>query len=126
MLPAGGDQRRADTAVDAGGGAGGLAADRGLRARERDVPAAGTVAGDAGHAGVRGQIAGQPEPDVPALRDEHLGVVAVQAAGLDVPDHEPLRPAPRPVGRFPGGVLRVEERGHRLVEVPQGLLLDRG
>ena len=126
VLPAGGDQRRADPPVNADHGTCRLAADRGLRAGERDVPAARPVAGDAGHAGDRGQVPGQPEPDVPALRDEHLSVVPVQPAGRHVPDHEPLRAAPGPVRRFPGRVPRVEERGHRLAEVPQRLLLDRG
>src|ERR1017187_9803004 len=67
------------------------------------------------------------EPDPAYLWDTHHPDAAGHAAylaGLQGDDPESLVPAGLAPGRPPGRVRRAEERGHRVSEVPQGLLLD--
>ena len=100
--------------------------DRSGNRRERDMPAARAVPGRPVGLHVRGYGAGPAEPDPPRLRDAHFPDMAGQAAHLSWPegdDSEPLVLAGLAPGRPPGRVRRVEERSHRLSEIPQGLLL---
>ena len=125
MLPARGHQRRAHPPVNPHRPTPGPPGQRGLRRRERDVPAARPVHRHPRHAQVRGQAAGPPEPHPPALGDLHLTPAAGEAPHPGVPDHKPLPTALTAVPRFARRILWPEKRGHRLVEIPQRLLLHR-
>jgi hypothetical protein len=76
-----------------------------------------------------GHRAGPAEPHPPGLGYPDLAGFPGHAAHIPLPpaphDPEPLIPAGLAPRRSPGRVRRVEERGHRLGEVPQRLLLHR-
>ena len=96
-----------------------------MRRRERDMPAARPVHRDPGHAQVRGQGAGPPEPHPSAFGHLHLTPAAGHPPHPGVPDHKPLPAALTAVPRFARRVACLEKRGHRLIEIPQRLLLHR-
>jgi hypothetical protein len=94
--------------------------------REDKVPAPGAIKGDTVGRYARRYGAGPAKSDPPRLGDTHFSDVAGQAtdvAGLDGDDPESLVPAGLSPGRPSGRVSWVEERGHCLSEIPQGLLL---
>ena len=125
---AGGQGRRdRDTAVDPGDLPVAWCRERGGNGREGDMPAPGAVPCHPVGLNARRYGPGPPEPDPAHLRDADLSVVAGQAAyvaGSNGDDPKALVLAGLAPGRPTGRVRRVEERLHRLREVPQRLLLD--
>ncbi len=95
---------------------------------EGDMPAPGPVHCHPVRLHARRNGAGPAESHPPDLRHPHLADVAGDATHVPLlpaspHDAETLVPASLAPRRSTGRVLRVEERGHRLVEVPQRLLL---
>jgi hypothetical protein len=96
---------------------------------ERDMPPAGPVLGHPVGLRAFGHGAGPAEPYPSGFGHPDLADVAGDAADIPLPaappgDAESLVPPGLAPRRPPGRVARVEERGHRLSEVAQGLLLD--
>ena len=95
---------------------------------ECDVPAPGPVSGYPVGLDARRHGPGPAEPHPARLRHPDLADLAAQTPHVPLPpapphDSEPLVPASLGPGRSAGRVARVEERGFRLGEVPQRLLL---
>jgi hypothetical protein len=93
---------------------------------ERDMPSPGPVHRHPVRSHACGDGARPAEPDPPGLRYPDLTGVPAESAqlpGSDGNDPESLVPTGLAPRRPPGRVRRVEERSHRLGEIPQGLLL---
>ena len=73
--------------------------------------------------GTSGIVPTRPSVSAPHPRGATGGAHPIAARASD--DPESLVPAGLAPGRPPGRIARVEERGPRVVEVPQGLLLHR-
>ena len=104
--------------------------DRRRDCREGDVPAPCTIHSHAVRLHAWRHWAGPAEPHPSGLRHPYLADMARQPPHIPLPpasphDPKPLIPACLSPRRPPGRIVRVEERGHCLSEVPQRLLLDR-
>ena len=98
--------------------------------REGDMPAPGPVHPHPVGLHPRRHRAGPAEPHPPGLRHPDLADLPGHPAHVPLPpappgDPEPFIPSGLAPRRPPGRVTRVEERGHRLAEVAQRLLLHR-
>jgi hypothetical protein len=116
-------QRQGDATVDADDLAGTRTRDRRRDDGEGDMPPSGAVAPHPAGPGLR-YLAAPAEPDPAGLRDQYFAVAPVQPADVPRPerdDPEPFR-AVLLAPRRPA-VGAVEEVPHRLIEVPQRLLL---
>ena len=114
------------TSVNSDDHSGARAFDRVRGARERDMPAARSIAGNPKRLHAVRYLPGPAEPHPAHLRDAHLAPVLVESA--DVPlwapsahDAEPFVPACLPPRGFP--VRAFEEVVHGMREVPKSLLL---
>ena len=92
-----------------------------------DMPAPGPVHAHPIGPGPRRHRAGPAEPHPTRLRHPYLAGLPAQPPDMPGPDRDDPEPLVAPglaPARPPSRVARVEERGHRLGEVPQRLLLD--
>jgi len=90
------------------------------------MPASGPVTGHPVRLHARRDGTGPAEPHPPRLRNPDLGGIAAESPHLlwsDGNDSEPLIPSGLAPGRPPGRIRAVQERGYRMGEVPQRLLL---
>jgi hypothetical protein len=123
VLPGAGGDGVDHTQVDTNRRSGAGTGDRRLRGAERDMPAAGPVFRDPGHA-VLPEHSREPEADPADLGDVDLGPFAGDPRNLDVSDTETFVDILSAPGRTP--VSAGPPVPQRLVEIPQGLLLHGG